>query len=425
MDSKKKGSLKTKIVIMTVLPIIVLGAVIAVSSAGRFRKSIYSEMNNELKNMAYTIVNTYDRMYPGDYAVVTNNTLAALQKGGQYIASSQEYLDNIKEDTGFDITFFYGDTRYLTTLADDKGNRITGTSSNSAIRIAVIDQDEPHFYDNIKVNDKKFCAYYMPIHNSDGKCIGMIGVLKGINEVNGLIARSVTPIVMISIAFTVLAGAIAVAFSTSILKAFGRIKNFLVAVQNGDLTKQIDEVTLTRNDEIGQMGNAASTMQHSLRQLIERDALTMLYNRRYANDRLAKLLEQNDKGVFAAIGDIDYFKKINDTYGHIAGDEVLVNVAAVLKNHMVGKGFSARWGGEEFLIVYEHIQSENAYNDLCSLLDKIHEICIDYQGQNIKVNMSFGGIAVTNNQRDIDEIIRMADEKLYYAKEHGRNQVVV
>lgn len=428
MNKNKKKSLKTSFAVMTVIPILILGVVIALFSAERFKKSIYEEIHSELKNTAYMIVNTYDRMYPGDYRIVDNKTLLALKKGDYYMASSQDYLDNLKEDTGYELTFFYGDIRYVTTLTDENGERIIGTRANAAIRIDVIENDCAHFYENVNIFDTKVCAYYMPLHNSDGSCVGMITVMKNVSEVKNLVFETVMPILIISFIITIMAGCCVLLYTSSVLRAFGRIKNFLMAVESGDLDKQIDDVILMRNDEIGYMGKAAVNMQGSIKQLVEKDSLTMLYNRRYADDRLLKMMSwpktEKDK-MLVAIADIDFFKKINDTYGHMMGDRVLVKTADILKKHMVSKGFAARWGGEEFLLVYENVKPVDAYNDLCNLLNKINDMEIESENGIIHITMSIGGAGITKNIQSLDEIIKEADSNLYYAKNNGRNQVRV
>ena len=122
------------------------------------------------------------------------------------------------------------------------------------------------------------------------------------------------------------------------------------------------------------------------------------------------------------IGDIDFFKKVNDTYGHDAGDEVLKSVAGVLNASMKGKGFVARWGGEEFLIVYEMADLMPSVEALNDMLQKVRDLEIVSGGTTIKVTMSFGIIQGQTGWTE-DMLLKAADDNLYYAKTHGRNQV--
>ena len=152
---------------------------------------------------------------------------------------------------------------------------------------------------------------------------------------------------------------------------------------------------------------------------------TELYNRRSGHKKLRQIFEKarSSRHSFAlAIGDIDFFKKVNDTYGHECGDAVLKNVSALLKQHMWRRGFAARWGGEEFLLVFENVDLTEARKQLELLMDKIHELDTLYEGQHVKVTMTFG--LVCESDKDLHTILKEADEKLYIGKTNGRNQVV-
>lgn len=156
------------------------------------------------------------------------------------------------------------------------------------------------------------------------------------------------------------------------------------------------------------------------------DMLTGMCNRR----RIFEILDHNieeersyKRGFTIAIGDIDFFKKINDTYGHECGDEVLRRLAALMKEHMLFCGTVGRWGGEEFLLIFENANGDQAYEKLQELVRKIRALEIDYMDQTIKITMTFG-VSEYNNQKPISETIKEADEKLYMGKEAGRNIII-
>lgn len=441
-DRKKKGTLRNSLIVMAVLPVLSLGIVLAIFSTSRFGNSIYTEVETELENTALMVANIYDRIYPGDYNVISSDTLTALRKGDKYLAETIDFLENIYEDTDSEITFFYGDIRYVTTLEDTDGNSMAGTRANAAIKKEVIDENKSRFYKNADVNGRRMSAYYMPLHNADGETVGMLAILRDAETVNKLVFRSVLPIAVISFVAMVIVAAFTLLYSNKIVVKLEKIKRFLFSVERGELRTPMDETILSRDDELGQMSRAAVNMQKSLIQLVERDALTSIYNRRYANKKLRDIWEEAGKnGVrFAvSIGDIDFFKSVNDTYGHKAGDRVLITVSRALKEYMAGKGFVARWGGEEFLLVfmnYDERQAEEALNDL---LDRVHGISVKYDDCEIKVNMSFGVVGYEVDQssaedkgidrdgaiaEEIENMLKQVDKLLYYAKSNGRNRVV-
>ena len=123
-----------------------------------------------------------------------------------------------------------------------------------------------------------------------------------------------------------------------------------------------------------------------------------------------------------AFCDIDNFKRINDSYGHDCGDIVLKNIAEKLRNHMFNCGYAIRWGGEEFLLIFERSTTEDAQPILENLLNDIRSMNTLYEGELINVTMTFG--LVNGGHDEIRQLIRLADEKLYEGKTNGKNRII-
>lgn len=155
------------------------------------------------------------------------------------------------------------------------------------------------------------------------------------------------------------------------------------------------------------------------------DELTGLYNRRYLDDRLGQEVNraQRYKRHLAVImADIDHFKKVNDNFSHLVGDNVLRAMANILRAQCRSIDIIARYGGEEFLLCFPETSRENAV----SVCEKIRQQVEFHPWHKIHtalaVTMSFG-VAAAPPHYDVDTLIAMADEKLYEAKRSGRNQV--
>ncbi len=154
------------------------------------------------------------------------------------------------------------------------------------------------------------------------------------------------------------------------------------------------------------------------------DKLTGLYNRRRADEYLKVVEESNDgQPISIAIGDIDFFKKVNDTYGHDAGDEVLKFISSIMMTTCREGTFLARWGGEEFLIVFPDCNGDNAYIAVERLRADIEDSVINIGDDAVNVTMTFG-LSEYSFSRNSEETIKEADEKLYLGKQGGRNRVV-
>ncbi|MBR6452541.1 MAG: GGDEF domain-containing protein [Lachnospiraceae bacterium] len=163
-----------------------------------------------------------------------------------------------------------------------------------------------------------------------------------------------------------------------------------------------------------------------LEQLAGADALTGLSNRRkmmdHLNDMAAKYPTRNEP-FSVAIADIDFFKAVNDTYGHEAGDYVLTSIAAIFKNFMAGKGTPARWGGEEFLLVFDSMNGDEVFVELSRLRNQIEKAEFQYKSNTISITMTFG-LEEYDCYAGIQDTIAHADEKLYQGKKQGRNCVI-
>lgn len=418
----KRKSLMGTFNYIIILPVFFIGIVMAGISYILIKKNVYYEIRSGMENEAYTLANTYDVMYPGYYELVKAENLMALKKGEHYLTN--DFIDNIKEDTGLEITIFYNDIRMITTLYSDN-KRITGSKMNSAIKKDVLDNGYSKFYDDVRIEEERFFAYYLPAHNGSENIIGAICILKPANQIHLKFAKQVIPLIAIIIAGVVIITYLNYLYFGKLNKNFKHIRNFLGEVTGGNLKAEMNREALAREDEIGDVAKASVNMQRSLRNLIVKDSLTDLYNRRYCNQNLKNISEQYIKTgepYTLAIADIDFFKKVNDTYGHIAGDEVLVSVAQIMKKSMAGKGFAARWGGEEFLLVYTGCDMETTLTYLEMLVEAIREMRVEYDDKAIKITISIG--VATGNGDSVDKVLCTADDRLYHAKKEGRDRVV-
>lgn len=156
------------------------------------------------------------------------------------------------------------------------------------------------------------------------------------------------------------------------------------------------------------------------------DGLTGLYRRGYFNDRLKEeeLRAKRSSGRFSILMmDIDHFKKVNDTYGHQAGDMVLKTVAEILKNSIYETDFAARYGGEEFVVIFPKTDPEGLKIKAEKIRQKIEGTEITVGLEKIKATASFGIAHYPKDSQAAEEVLRCADMSLYKSKQTGRNKV--
>jgi len=152
------------------------------------------------------------------------------------------------------------------------------------------------------------------------------------------------------------------------------------------------------------------------------DYLTDLFNRRYFFDQTSERFQQSGNQAGVAMFDLDHFKQVNDTYGHEAGDVVLVTFSDLLKKHLDSVGLVARLGGEEFAIYFEKSKLELARFAIENLRKATEDTPVFFGDQEIKVTVSIG---LHHGQGEsVDQLLAEADKNLYLAKESGRNRCI-
>lgn len=166
-------------------------------------------------------------------------------------------------------------------------------------------------------------------------------------------------------------------------------------------------------------------MSHKYQQLAKLDPLTQLSNRRDAMDKLEyeeRRIERNNYPIALVSLDIDFFKSINDTYGHDAGDFVLVKLSELFRTLIRKQDTVSRWGGEEFLFILPQTTAAQAYVVATKIKERIAETDFVYNDHQFDITVSMG-ISELNREKTIEESVNESDQFLYKAKEAGRNQI--
>jgi diguanylate cyclase (GGDEF)-like protein len=154
------------------------------------------------------------------------------------------------------------------------------------------------------------------------------------------------------------------------------------------------------------------------------DQLTQIYNRLYIDEVLQRQyyrFGRNQEKCTIIMLDIDFFKEVNDTYGHLVGDKVLVEFALLLKEHIRFEDVVGRWGGEEFLIILPHTD----VNEAKKLAKKLLKLINEFHFSSIGHRSASMGIATLHENETIEQWVEAADKALYKAKHSGRNTIVV
>lgn len=196
--------------------------------------------------------------------------------------------------------------------------------------------------------------------------------------------------------------------------------------REAELTQQLTEMQAKLNE----MEQLAEKAQHAIeeqRKKAMHDALTGLPNRESYQQRIEQethRIERYGGSLSLMMCDIDLFKRINDNYGHLAGDKVLKIIARSLQSNLRDSDFIARFGGEEFVVLMPETSAEEAKFVADKLRKKIEESPFNFKKEPVQITISFG-ISEFSQGESLEEVFQRADKALYKAKENGRNQVML
>ena len=262
--------LKKKILSVAVLPVLLLGIVTIVITLTKVKSSLISEVKDSLSGTAATTLAAYNQ-HSGSYLRADNGDV---WKGGYNISKSESLLDNIKEESGMDVTFFYGNERIMTSAKDRDGNRILGSPAGEIIVEKVLKGGENYFSSSVSLDGTLNYGYYIPIYQkgTDSEPIGMIfaGVDKQAkdNTINGIILMVLLSVIFVMAACIVIAVIMSVSITRSLQKGISKVQK----VADGELGSPIEEKLLKRNDEVGDLAKAIDTLQKTLQNIVSKIA---------------------------------------------------------------------------------------------------------------------------------------------------------
>ena len=200
---------------------------------------------------------------------------------------------------------------------------------------------------------------------------------------------------------------------------------------NDYVTKPLDvKVVRARVDTHVILKKTAASLirtNQQLEELARFDSLTSVLNRRSFEeylDREFKRAMRYKSQLSCIVMDIDFFKRVNDTYGHAAGDQVLIEVAKVLSDNSRETDFVARYGGEEFCVLLTETSETGGVNWAERVRQEVAKLIIQNESAPISVTLSLGVASLNDGMKQPQEMIQLADEAMFTAKQRGRNQVV-
>lgn len=261
-EKKVRGGILIQILLMAVLPLVVGLAAVAFISVNVLTAGLQEESLRGLSDMALSVAWVMEAISPGEWHLEGDQ----LYKGEENLSERQGILDGFVQDSTVELTVFYGDTRYLTTLQNENG-RLIGTQAAPEVTEAVLKKGEVYeSYDTIVVGEKYF-AHYIPLKNGS-QTVGMLFAGKSQAEMNAFIQSRLVMVVGPAILICIIAIVIVILFGARIAKGIREAEGVVEIIANGNLTQSPPERMIRRNDEVGSIARATETLRRNLADIV-------------------------------------------------------------------------------------------------------------------------------------------------------------
>lgn len=260
--------LKTKIWLMSVLPLLVMGVVVFIVAAQRIGRATKNQAYMGMQATTLAIREVFDSSVSGEYRLDENGELWK----GENVNLSQDnnIVDAIKNDTGLEVTIFFGDTRMLTSFKDENGNRQVGTAASAEVTEAVLNRGEDFKDENIMIFGERYIVYYAPLYQSGTNTpIGMIFLGEKYADVEAIIRAAQTELTVYTICILIACAITSYILGSTINKAIGKAIGYVEQISDGKLGIQIEDNLIKRKDEIGRMCQRLGQLDKNLIGMIQ------------------------------------------------------------------------------------------------------------------------------------------------------------
>ena len=260
-------NIKKKILGITIAPVITLGLISMFLTTTMVRSAMLEEIEEALRGTAPATLAAYDQN-TGDYLQTSNGDI---WKGSYNISKSESLVDRIKGNTGMDVTFFYGDTRIMTSAVDASGNRVLNSKAGDRIVEKVLQGGESYFSHAVSIEGTLNYGYFIPVYQngSTDEIIGMIFVGTDKQEKDAVINKILGTISMAVCAVMILCIAIAMKLATSMSRNIRSSIEVVGKVADGDLNVWVEDKLLGRHDEIGDLSRVTITLRDAMKATIQ------------------------------------------------------------------------------------------------------------------------------------------------------------
>lgn len=259
---RKYLGIQMKFLALIVVPLVLLLALLLSSSIVKSSASGRELFKEKLKAVAVSVNNSYNALVDGDWELIDG----VLCKGGEPVDNT--LIDGIGKQNDIEITLFFGDTRYLTTLKDDSGKRIVGTKVGSKITEDVLKNGREYINESISIKNKEYYAIYMPLTNSDGSIVGMLFIGQERQLIREFMYALCRSILYNGIVFCLIMIAVSFFLIKPIVTTIKGLSAELEKFSNGELDIQCKVPKINKNDELGILADSVNNLAFKFGEII-------------------------------------------------------------------------------------------------------------------------------------------------------------
>lgn len=300
---KIRMSLKVKLLLMAILPVLLITVFISLFARYKITEGMRQETMLGLEGMVNSIQATYDGLAEGGYSVMDGN----LMKGDYNISENMQVLDEIVAGTEYEVTIFYGKTRMATTLVSaDTGERLVGTDASDTVVKAVLEKGEKYEDYSTLINGKNYFVVYAPVKDDAGTVVGMIFAGMPSSQAEDYISSVVKSIVFSATVIEVLIILVSVIIVLTVVNAIKNAENVIDELADGKLTVEMKPKYLNRDDEIGHMLQALNAYVVKMNEIINglhRSSEVMIESGKKLEE-MTQITSRTTEEINNAVGDI-------------------------------------------------------------------------------------------------------------------------
>ena len=290
-NKKRKKGLMWRLILIAVIPTLLAGVMAIIFGMVSLTDSLEEQIYEELKTVTYTVGGMLDEVDDGAYIEKSG----VISKGKFQLTNNVDFLDRIKEANNLEVTVFYGDTRILTTILDENGERVIGTKATDDIIDKVLN-NEQDYKGSVKLFGDKYLAYYTPLRDKNGSPAGMIFAGKHLNSVQKAIwTNTIKSGVGIGI-ILILVIVVIILFVLKIKRRIWFVNQYLEEIAKGNLAAELNDKVLKDKTEIGSMGDTAIVLNRELKTILG-DMVAAFENMRETSHKLESMADITNRST--------------------------------------------------------------------------------------------------------------------------------